>query len=325
MTAGDEGVARVEELTMRFLDGAADAAEKAELADLVEADAGARDLHLRLIEVEVALRGGRPAQVAPAVLEQLARERADRAVRAVMEHVTSMTPIQRGPRARARRWPALLALAAAAAVIAGLWWGTRAPGTASRPAPRVMGRAAAPPAPVETVTGAINVMADDFEAGELPEGLIDGERATGMCAPRSQRCLVGTAGEYDPESHTITLERFRPPLFSYAPNQVLSFDYRVGPDAPGLRVQAWSRDRRANFRIVLRDLIPDRWAHAEVRLQDLRGYSDRGPLEPGDAVSNIMFVAGRRPGAPFYLDNLRVTEYPEDASLPTTSAAIPVE
>jgi len=72
---------RVEELTVRFLDGQADAAEREELANLIEGDAGARAIHLGLIEVEVVLRGGRPAEVAPAVMEQIARERADRAVK----------------------------------------------------------------------------------------------------------------------------------------------------------------------------------------------------------------------------------------------------
>src|SRR5687767_11637113 len=103
-TSGTEDkVGRVEELTLRFLDGEAAAAERDELAALVEADAGARRIHLGLIQVEVALRGGRPAEMAPAVMEQIARERADRAVRGVMIHVSTMTPIRRGPRPATRR------------------------------------------------------------------------------------------------------------------------------------------------------------------------------------------------------------------------------
>jgi len=50
-----------------------------------------------------------------------------------------------------------------------------------------------------------------------------------------------------------------------------------------------------------------------------------GPRHAGNVPPDPEGLAGRRPGAPFYLDNLRVTEHPEDASLPTTSAAIPVE
>jgi len=245
-----------------------------------------------------------------------------------MQQVSSMTPLARGPRASRRRWPAL-ALASIAVIAAVVIWRMAPRTVATAPPARHRSAVArpdfAPPAPVQTTPGTINVMSLDFEDGALPEGLVDGAGAEGVCAPGSRRCLVGTPGEYDPDSNSITLERYKPPLFSYAPEQVLSFDYRVGADAPALRLQVWSRDRRANFRIVLEELVRGRWVHAEVRLCDLRGYGGRGPLEAGDAIGNIMLVAGRRGGAAFQVDNLRVTAYPEDASLPTTSAAIPIE
>jgi hypothetical protein len=334
MTAEEQTVTRVEELTLRFLDGEADAAEREELAALVETDAVARQVHLRLIEVEVALRGGRPAQVAPQVLEEIARDRADRAVRGVMQQVSSMTPLTRGPRASRRRWPAvMLALASVAAVLAVVWgWHAIAPTTATAPTrPPRRPVAARPdftrPRPAETVPGGepTIVLAQDFEGRDRSEGVVDGRRVEGPCARGSELCLVGTGSEFDPASNTVTLERFNPPLFSYAPQQVLSFDYRVGADVSAMRIQLWSRDRHANFAVFLQGLVRLRWAHAQVRLQDLRGYGGKGALLPGDGISNVMLTAGKMGGDPFHVDNLRVLEYPEDASLPTTSVAIPLE
>jgi len=323
----DATVARVEELTVRFLDGEAAPAERDELAALVEADAEARRVHLGLVEIEVALRGGRPAEVAPAVMEQIARERADRAVRGVMSALSSVPPPARGPRGTSlRRWAAALALAVAG--LAALWWSrSPAPPAASAPPrPRVMGRAETPArSSVRTEpAGIITVLALDFEDDELPGALIDGERSEGPCAPGSQRCLAGTESQYARDHDAITLERHRPPLFSYAPGQVLSFDYSVGAAARSVRLQVWSGDRHANFTVELEDVIREHWAHAEIRLLDLRGYGGRGPLESGDAVNNLMFLAGRRDGAPFALDNLKVAEYPQGASLPATSAALPL-
>jgi hypothetical protein len=329
MTAGETAVARVEELTVRFLDGEAGAAERDELADLIERDAEARRIHLRLVEVEVALRGERPAQVAPAVMEQIAQDRADRAVRGVMRQVSTMTPVARGPRATRRRWPALVLGLLSAAVIA-LMAMRRPPAPTVAIAPRPARRAvvASPdfsrPAPVETAPGQEDtVLAHDFEAGVLPAGVVDGLLAQIDCARGSQGCLVGTMSEFDRQQNTVTIERFKPPLLTFDPGQVLSFDYKVGNEVRTMRVQLWSRDRHTNFAIFLDQLVRERWVHAQIRLADLRSYGDAGTLLAGDSISNIMITAGRAGESAFFVDNLRVTSHPEDA-LPATTAAIPV-
>jgi hypothetical protein len=327
MTTAETGT-RVEELTVRLLDGEAGAAERDELAALIEGDAEARRIHLRLIEVEVTLRGARPAQVASGVMEQIARDRADRAVRGVMRQVSTMTPLARGPRATRRRWPALIAGLFSAALIALLALRRApAPTVAMRPARPVV---AAPdfsrPAPVELAPGQEGIVLDhDFEAGVLPAGVVDGLLAQIDCARGSQGCLVGTMSEFDRTQNTVTLERFEPPLLWFEPGQVLSFDYKVGAEVLTMRVQLWARDRRTNFALFLNELVRERWAHAQVRLADLRRYGGPGTLAPGDGISNIMITAGRAGESAFFVDNLRVTSHLEEAILPATTAAIPLD
>lgn len=112
---------RVEELTLRFADGLATEAELDELEGLVAADPEAARVHVRLLELEGELRGGRgDLDLAAAVLERIRREREDRIERGVMERV------RRSPRKsflRARRprsFNPAWALAAAALLAVGL-------------------------------------------------------------------------------------------------------------------------------------------------------------------------------------------------------------
>jgi hypothetical protein len=350
---------RVEELTLRWLDGQAAAAERDELARLVEADPEARRIHVGLVEIEVTLRARRPVPgVASGVMEQVGRERTDRAVRQIMRQVSSMTPIARGPRARPTRgWrPVVVALAfasAAAAAVAVVGVGAfraGAPTTASAPppgkppapaagrapagAPPAVGRTVPDFAPVATLeetapppvpadpSEPIALVSHDFEAGTLPESFIDGHLAQGSCAPGSLYCALGTLSPFDASRNTVTIEQLKPPLVRFAPKHVLVFDYWVGADAPQIRVQMWVRARKQNYAVFLRDIVREQWGRAEIRFEDLRNYGNRVGMLPGDGVTNIMITAGRMGGAPFYVDNLKVLAYPEDSSLPVTSGAL---
>jgi hypothetical protein len=247
-----------------------------------------------------------------------------------MRQVSTMTPLARGPRATRRRWSALVLGLGSAGLIALLALRRSPAPTVATAPPARRAVVASPdfsrPPPVETAPGQENtVLAHDFESG-LPEVVIDGILAQIDCARGSQGCLVGTISQFDRQQNTITLERLRPPLLSFEPGQVLSFDYKVGAEVLTMRVQLWARDRRTNFAVFLNELVRERWAHAQIRLADLRRYGGgAGTLVPGDGVSNIMITAGLAGESAFFVDNLRVTSHPEDAALPATTAAIPVD
>jgi uncharacterized protein YfaS (alpha-2-macroglobulin family) len=83
-----EAMSRVEELTLRLLDGEITAAEEAELERLVFSDPEAKRAHLTLLEQEAALRGMRqlPDLHRP-VLERLQKELGARIEKGVMERI----------------------------------------------------------------------------------------------------------------------------------------------------------------------------------------------------------------------------------------------
>jgi len=79
---------RVEELTLRFADGLATEAELDELDRLMAADPGAARVHVRLLELEGELRGGRrDLDLSARVLDRLRKTREERIEQGVMERV----------------------------------------------------------------------------------------------------------------------------------------------------------------------------------------------------------------------------------------------
>jgi hypothetical protein len=317
MRAGEAGVVneRVEELTALVLEGAATAADEAELERLL-AGADERRAQLLFLEIEATLRGRGPSQ-ADAILERITRERAERVVRGVMKRVE---------RKRGRRlWPiglALLSASALAASFAVVRTGGRrpappAPIAAPAPArvspqvftphPRPLAIAPAPPAAPEVL------FRFDFENGALPDGFIEGHVVSDPC-PGSRACALGTISPYGGRTYMVAIER-TPQLFRYAAGQVIAFDFWAGADAPALELMTWAPGNKQNYAISFDAFPRERWVHAEVRLADLVGKRRKDHLAEGEQLSNILIMAGRTGGKPLYVDNFSLTAYPGDAPL----------
>jgi hypothetical protein len=314
-------VTRVEELTLRWLDGLADAAEQDELATLVETDAEARRIHLSLVDIEVSLRGRRPAPVWAAVMDRIQAERTDVTVWAVMHHISTVKPVVRGPRAAPSRMPrragtVLVGAAALAAAVIGAraFW--------SEAVPQRLRAPDSIETPLRAASAPIEIVRFDFEDGRLPGTFAEGRVVRAPCPPGSAFCVLATESARDPGHLSVSVGQTQPPLFAFAPNQVLRFDYWAAADAPAIEVQLRSRGGEP-FGIALRDITRERWARAEVRLVDLAGAAGRR-LAAGDELEGIAISNGRPDGAPFYLDNLRVSAFPKDASLPPTRATITI-
>lgn len=177
---------RALELTTKLLDGALTDAEAAELDALLAADPGAEAEHVALLELEAALRGARTDfDLSEATLARVVAAQTERTAAAVLTQIESgpapawakpAAPAPAGPPApQRRRWLAAGALVAcAAALLVGLWLGTRQPaGPAPDGAPA---RTELAFAKLARKTGAVEVFnpAGDAisaeEGGELPAG-----------------------------------------------------------------------------------------------------------------------------------------------------------
>jgi hypothetical protein len=110
-------VTRVEELTLRLIDGDLGEAEAEELSALVARDPDAERTHLKLLDMEAALRGGREnLDVSEEVVERLSRSRDERVERGVMDRLRRRRA-RVGPASRSGWAWAIGGLAAAALLL----------------------------------------------------------------------------------------------------------------------------------------------------------------------------------------------------------------
>jgi hypothetical protein len=304
----------------------------------VDADPAALRVHVTLLELETALRGG---AVSPDRVEGL--------VSAVMSRIsptpgTARPALPRSPGSRMRRLlPLGLALGATAAfALVGL----------SRVGPR-RGRHATPPgapasAPVETARvpsiaapsaaldtdarahrpapepgdGAVTVLSFDFEDGQLPPELLAGDVGSYSCAGGSRFCALGGISLLNPREQEVQLDR--PTLMHHRRTLVVAFDYHVGADTPELTVQIRDRDKGQNYRLYLHDLRRGAWASAEARLADFVGNVRQDePMDEGDRLGSLIIMGGAAGGGPLYVDNVRVLDYPPGRLPPRSSGGGP--
>jgi hypothetical protein len=111
---------RVEELTLRLIDGQIAGDQREELVRLVTTDGEARRVHLALLTIEATLRGHRRVEVSDDVMTRIDDERTSRIVRVVMGELDGRP----APRPRLGWWRvgaiALLLMVSAAAAVRGV-------------------------------------------------------------------------------------------------------------------------------------------------------------------------------------------------------------
>src|SRR5262249_51257814 len=96
----------------------------------------------------------------------------------------------------------------------------------------------------------------------------------------------------------------------YRSNLVLSFDYWTGADGNKLFAQIWDVEKHKNVYRGLKDVIPEQWAHANLRLSTftLGDVAATKVAEEGDALSDLKIFGGQVGGKPLYIDNLKIRE-----------------
>ncbi len=118
---------RIEELTLKLVDGSLSLPEGIELEELLQASRENREAHLKLLKVEAALRGRRlELDLTASTLERVRREIAETVESRVMRELRSAGPVERKivriPRPQLRMPARVLAMAACLTLAALLAW-----------------------------------------------------------------------------------------------------------------------------------------------------------------------------------------------------------
>jgi len=197
---------RVDELTLRLLDGSLTETEHAELEALCSADPAAARAHIGLLDLEAELRGGRKRlDVSPEVLERIQRAVDARIERGVMARVRSVPRPTRARPAIARRGPVLTPRRSLAAAVllaaAGIAW-LLTSGVERAPTPR-------PTSPAPELSATTPPRGPD-RAPALPDVPPD-------AAVRAPVSPAEPRPSSSPPPPSVTVERVMPPPHATAP------------------------------------------------------------------------------------------------------------
>ncbi len=153
----------------------------------------------------------------------------------------------------------------------------------------------------------ITLLQLDFEDGLRPATLVDGRVVQGPERPGSRYCVTGTRLQLGGSLIGVRLANL--PL-RYSETLVVTFDYWIGAGSRGLGVRLVNRDQKQLYQLLLRKVVRESWAHAEMRV------SDFGPvaasdlrMESGDRLDRVLIIVdGAASDQSLFIDNLKVVE-----------------
>ncbi len=154
----------------------------------------------------------------------------------------------------------------------------------------------------------------DFEgATTLPAPWHDGQLSQGPPGTPAPPCVVGVP--LNQTTHRYGIQIVDPPqtLFTYAPGQLLEFDYWASQDLPTFSVWIAAGHRADQSDIVwyqfpLGHLQHEDWTHVALRLDDLRPEANApSRLQTGASVFNIGMNFDDRVRQMLYFDQVRIS------------------
>jgi hypothetical protein len=148
------------------------------------------------------------------------------------------------------------------------------------------------------------LLAMDLEDGKLPAAVDQGTVEAGPQRPGSRFCLAGLQAATG-SSHLFIGDGGNG-LFTFAGDEVLSFDYWTDPQASQVNFNFWDRSRKISHDGAVPKLVTGKWTHVTVRLSDLGDAATRfaeGDLVAGFYIQSTGGGSARR----FYVDNLLIT------------------
>jgi hypothetical protein len=155
----------------------------------------------------------------------------------------------------------------------------------------------------------------DFEDGQSPRELTQGQVVGGPPRAGSLQSALGVISFAPWAGNQYTVALMNGEHFAFSDSQTLTFDYWVGKGVRFIAIQIRNYTQVHSFNLKLPDPVIERWTSVTLRLKDLPPIPRTRPVlapsarcEPGDAINDILFMAGQVGGPPIYIDNVVVSD-----------------
>ncbi|HLY08720.1 MAG TPA: FecR domain-containing protein [Planctomycetota bacterium] len=147
------------------------------------------------------------------------------------------------------------------------------------------------------------LLALDVEDGKLPASVETGTVEAGPPRLGNRYCLAGVADSTG--ASKLFIGDGGNGLFTFAGDEILSFDYWTDPQASQVNFNFWDRSRKIAHEGSVPKLVVGKWTHVTVRLADLGDAGTR--LREGDWVVNFYIQSTGGASRRFYIDNVVIT------------------
>lgn len=161
-------------------------------------------------------------------------------------------------------------------------------------------------------TFAVRILGLDFEDGEVPDLLTTGGVVAGPAREGNQYCAIGGVSPWTLQANVVALTGGPQGLLGYHANRSLRFRYWVGADATRIVVQAKNLLQDQNFNAAIAPLVHGEWGWASLPFTALEPFDQRRQMRNGDALVDILIMAGTMGRSPFYIDDIEIVEAREN-------------
>lgn len=156
--------------------------------------------------------------------------------------------------------------------------------------------------------GSVRILSLDFENGAVPDVLTTGGVVAGPPRQDNQFCAIGGVSPWTFKTNVVALTGGPQGLLGYHRNRSLRFRYWVGPEATRIVVQMKNLLQNQNHNAAIAPLVHGEWAWAKLPFTALEPFDQRRQMQDGDALIDILIMAGTIGRSPFYVDDIEIVE-----------------
>jgi hypothetical protein len=154
----------------------------------------------------------------------------------------------------------------------------------------------------------------DFEDGRQPKGIKSSPVVRCPPRPGNRFCLSAYrhVQENKPMLVAVSMLKPRHGLFTYRPDQRLSFDYWIGTPIGTRRqvldVWLWNETQQRSYVQRLRPTSNGAWNHVDIAISDFAEEHDAARLQPGDLILELQLGTLWESEDVLFLDNIELSQ-----------------